>query len=84
MHYATNITIGLVLCWTIAFFLLNLFDCGTHFADNWGSIENVITQCIDESKMNKAWAGSDFGIDLVIFLMPIPAVCTRNSFKSCH
>jgi hypothetical protein len=74
ISYATMIMIVLVVCWMTAFFLVNVFGCGDHFSDNWGNDELVITQCFNVIAMNEGCAASDFGMDLIILLLPIRAV----------
>lgn len=60
--------------WMMAFFFAYLFMCKTHFGAFWTSEQAVITHCGRITTTFLSFAVSDFAVDLVIFLLPIPMV----------
>ena len=67
--------LAVVGCWTTAFFLGVLFECGTRFENLWSTLLNLITHCVDEEIFFKAFAVSDVIIDGLILATPCPIVC---------
>lgn len=78
MGVVTSILIVLVIAWSIAFFFVNLFECGVDFTLNWKSSAAQEFNCINEEKMNQGFMFSDFIMDVMIFILPMHAVCTHS------
>ena len=70
---ATKVSVAIVIMWTVAFFLAEIFKCGPHVSDNWGPLIDV-TQCADPDKLLNGLFVSDFLTDLLVLLLPIPIV----------
>ncbi|KAJ2985496.1 hypothetical protein NUW58_g5497 [Xylaria curta] len=68
-------TIAIVFSWMIALFFAELFQCSTKFWANWGTTNDIRTQCTMTTKIVFAVCLTDFLIDLVVFTIPIPLVC---------
>lgn len=67
------LTVVIVL-WGCGFFFSWLFGCGTHFDYYWTSQENQLKCPADLAKINLSLAISNFLIDCIIMLFPIPLV----------
>jgi hypothetical protein len=65
---------GLIVVWGCGFFFGWLFGCGTHFDYYWTSQENQLKCPADLAKINLSLAISNFLIDCIIMLFPIPLV----------
>ena len=65
--------ISLVTLWTLSFFFLQLFDCGTHFNVNWGRVSDL-QKCLGSFKQLLAFPISDVVIDILIMILPLPLV----------
>ena len=69
--------IGLIIIWTIAFFLAYLLQC-LPISESWNSLHPAPGHCIDGSMMYQAEAWSDIFTDLMILSMPLPWVGTLS------
>lgn len=74
VNFSTIIVITAEILWIITFSIYNILQCGFHLNRNWEAGANIIAQCFYVFTGNQIWAGSDFSLDLIIFLMPIPVV----------
>ena len=70
----SQLTIGIVILWILAFTITIAAACGTHFAANWASLLTLKEECVDTFRMLLAYSISDVIVDLVIIVMPIPLV----------
>lgn len=74
--------VGLCICWGISFFFGLLFVCKTNFWAFWASIATLKAHC-GQILNHQFWlAISDFVIDVIIFLIPIPLVRTTPPIKA--
>ncbi|KAM3421340.1 hypothetical protein BST61_g1737 [Cercospora zeina] len=64
--------IGIVASWTVAFFFGLLFDCGTHFSANWGSLGEIAERCPFGFLPTVVYTILDACLDLFVLLLPIP------------
>jgi len=71
MSIMTGFLILITVVWSIAFFFVNLFECGTNFTLNWQASAAQAADCINEQLMNQAYIYSDFILDVLIFIMPM-------------
>jgi len=79
LNLATITMITIVTLWTIAFFFVNLLECGTKLSINWKATQLQANElCIDEEKMNEGNIFSDFILDVIILLMPLPTIWNLN------
>lgn len=62
--------IGVVVSWTIAFFFANVFACGTHPSNFWGTITVINTKCVKTRNLAVGFAMSDAIVDVAIILIP--------------
>lgn len=67
------ILIALVVLWTLGFFLVQVFDCRTHFSTNWGTLAEL-QKCLSTFHQRLAYSISDVIIDVFIFLFPVPLI----------
>ncbi|GKZ60367.1 hypothetical protein AnigIFM49718_006709 [Aspergillus niger] len=77
-HSVTMCMIVLVSVWTVAFGVGTIFICGAHPVNAWGTIAVVTTECSLQVPIVEGYAISDFIMDVIIWLLPLPRVS-----KSC-
>ena len=77
--WATKLAIAVVVLWTVAFFFGFIFDCGTHFSSNWGSVEDEIVNCGDSTNLDNGLVVSDLITDVIILCLPLPVVNTATT-----
>ncbi|KAG8527122.1 uncharacterized protein KY384_008551 [Bacidia gigantensis] len=65
--------ITLVVLWTLGFFLVQVFDCGTRFYVNWGRLSDL-QKCLSSFKQLLACSISDVIIDIFILILPMPLI----------
>ena len=65
----------LVIAWTVSFFFLFVFYCGTKPWKEWSTVLDIITYCPNAINDQMALGISDSIMDVVIITMPIPEVC---------
>ena len=70
----TKIMIGLVCIWTISFFFVVMFQCGTKFFALWSNLFNNFTYCLDDLVFLKSNSISDIVTDVLILAIPAPMV----------
>lgn len=71
---ASGAVIALTVAWGFSFFFAILFSCGPHIDAQWGPTEERHGLCID---ILLVWIGfgiSDFILDIIMLVMPIPTV----------
>ena len=64
----------LIVLWTITFFFLFLFYCGSHVSKEWSTVVDLITYCPHGLDRQTALGISDSIMDVFIIGLPIPAV----------
>jgi hypothetical protein len=64
----------LIAIWGWSFFFVTLFGCGTHFDYYWTSQANQLKCPADLEAVNLSLAFSNFLLDTIIFIFPIPLV----------
>lgn len=69
-----HIMMVLVVLWAGGFMLSHVFGCGTDFYAQWSSPYVQITHCINNFLQLYALAMSDFIMDCLIILIPVPLV----------
>jgi hypothetical protein len=76
LYWAINILIVLTVAWIIAFFFALFFMCDTRFYLLWGPYYKLAMLCSngDALLIDQALAISDFGFDVIIFVLPLPKV----------
>ena len=81
----------LVVSWTIAFFFVFLFYCGSRPWEEWSTVMNIITYCPHALDDQMALGISDSIMDVVIIALPVPAVffkvltlCTGSHLVDCR
>ena len=65
---------AIVVTWSVGFFFAYLFACRGHFAAWWGPIIDITSKCGQAFLMLYILAISDFIIDAIIILLPLPMV----------
>lgn len=75
-HTTLLLLIGLLSVWTIAFFFVMLFMCGSTFSNLWGNYLNLHTLCSNGNALliDEAFSISDFCLDVIVFILPLPKV----------
>lgn len=76
--WASRACLGIVIAWTVAFLFASIFYCGTHFDAQWGSFNDQAVFCPDSLQVQFGLAVTDFATDVLIILLPIPAIMQLN------
>ena len=74
VNAALHALTALIVVWGCGFFFGWLFGCGTHFDYYWTSQENQLKCPADLAKINLSLAISNFLIDCIIIVFPIPLI----------
>lgn len=69
------VVIGVIILWSLAFFIAIAAACGNHFEANWASLGVLKQECVDTFRMLLTYTITDVAVDLVIIAIPIPLVC---------
>ncbi|KUJ19154.1 uncharacterized protein LY89DRAFT_780163 [Mollisia scopiformis] len=72
--WASSIICGVIVAWTIAFFFVFLFYCGTHIEKEWSTVVEIIEYCPNALNDQIAIGVSDAIVDIAILLIPIPMI----------
>lgn len=76
-NWISYIYISIVTVWMVGFFLQLIFSCGSRFDLQWSLLsEEVEKYCINATPARLALAVSDFILDVLIIILPLPMVCT--------
>ena len=67
--------VGIIIVWSIIFFLATVFQCGTNWSLNWAPITLFLTECSNTLNMLTVFTATDIITDVIIIAMPIPMVC---------
>ena len=69
---ATDVLIGFVVAWTLAFFLTEIFNCGVRPQVQWNyrSSEEKSSECVNNSFLLLWFAITDVIGDIIILAMP--------------
>ena len=72
--------IAIVIAWTLTFAIASLTACGRHIDYLWGSgsPEAEMTACVNTLDLNLLLAVTDFAIDLVLLVLPMPWVSAEE------
>ena len=70
----TIVVNSIIVVWTIGFFSATLLACKGNFAAWWTSQKTITSECVKTVKLEYALAVSDFLIDVIVFILPIPMV----------
>lgn len=62
----------LIIAWTITFFFLFLFYCGSHISKQWSTVVDVMKYCPNGLDDQLALGISDSIMDVFIIAMPMP------------
>lgn len=63
--------IAIVCVWTLSFFLSILFECGTNYWSLWSTLDNLLTHCVNDTIIFKAFSISDVITDGLILSLPL-------------
>lgn len=72
----TRGTIVLIVAWTIAFTFGFIFKCGAHPSYAWAPVAVVAEKCHVQTTLSEAYAVSDLILDVWIWSLPLPKVCS--------
>ena len=72
--------IAIVCVWTLSFFLSILFECGTNYSFLWSTLDNLLTHCVNDTIIFKAFSISDVLTDGLILSLPLYWVWRVHSF----
>ena len=84
LSISTTIMGILIVLWTITFFFLFLFYCGSHVSKEWSTVVDLITYCPHGLDDQRALGISDSIMDVFIIGLPIPAVNLRFSIPNVN
>jgi hypothetical protein len=65
-----------MIIWTLTFFFLFLFGCGTKIYLHWAPLADVQDQCVNPLAPELGLVISDLITDLMILVLPLPIVCS--------
>ena len=71
---ATITVLLLISLWTVIFFFILLFACGTHFSGFWTTLIAHEMDCAGSNVKQMALSITDFVIDILIIILPLPIV----------
>ncbi|KAH7094515.1 hypothetical protein FB567DRAFT_556105 [Paraphoma chrysanthemicola] len=74
--------VTLTVCWMLAFFLGDIFDCRLNFAANWGSLASIAENCPFGFEATIAFTISDAAFDICILLLPLPWIMRLHMPKA--
>lgn len=64
-----------VFLWSIAYILIDIFDCGSHLDANWGTFEELLAYCTTIGFTSEyGFVISDFLLDVLVISLPLPLV----------
>ena len=66
--------ISLTTVWAVAFIIAYVTACGTHPAAAWESQMSYLQYCIRSLQFEEAYAISDFILDVIVLILPLPLV----------
>lgn len=66
--------IGIMLAWTMAFFLTNIFECGLNFWAIWGTTMQLMENCVDTMQVVLWFCITDFVTNLLVIAIPVPLI----------
>lgn len=69
----TVAVIVLIVLWTLSFVFAFLFSCGSDISAHW-NVADLRSKCDKRLDAENGLAISDFLIDVIVFLLPIPRV----------
>ena len=72
-----NLTWGLIaviITWIIGFFFAYVFICKGHPSYYWLSLADETAYCVNSTNLHLGYAISDFLLDFIILLFPMPLV----------
>jgi hypothetical protein len=75
-NITTMVLFVIIMLWTATFFILDLFACGTHIDAAWTGVASYLKYCHIATAFEEALAISDFILDVIILLVPLPKVST--------
>lgn len=78
---STMVLFVVVMLWTAVFFILDVFVCGTHVDAAWTGVKSYLKYCHIATAFEEGVAISDFLLDLIILLVPIPKVRLQDRLK---
>ena len=73
-HLASGFLIVLIWIWGVAYFFSFLFICPGHPTAYWTTLRTEKEFCINTVLLHNAYGVSDFVLDVLIILLPIPLV----------
>ncbi|KUI66118.1 hypothetical protein VM1G_01381 [Cytospora mali] len=68
----------LVLAWMMGFFFAFMFQCGTHVSYQWAVPSLDMAKCPHQTPLNSSLCISDFIMDVIILLIPVPLILRLN------
>ena len=75
-----SIFIGISVLWTIAMLIMNGLQCGSNISALWTTDINIYLEyCVYVFPFETGFAISNFLLDLLIILLPVPKVCPLRS-----
>ena len=74
--------IVIVVMWTVSFFFALLFACKGNWSAWWGSVLDLATKCVQTLQLELALVVSDFIVDVLIMIVPIPMVRSPDRITS--
>lgn len=69
-----KILLGVTAAWTLTFFFTHLFSCGKEITALWGPLKDTIRFCKNTLSMENGFGISDFVLDFLVLILPIPKV----------
>ena len=71
----------LVVSWTLAFTVAFFFMCRTEFSVIWSTLDDTIMKCVNTATLTVGFVFSDFIMDVLILVLPIPKVSDLVKYR---
>lgn len=73
-----------MVAWVISFVVFYSLSCGSHLSALWGGDLSFVEYCVKlTEKFEEAYAISDFILDSLVLLVPLPSV-SRSTFPKAR
>ncbi|RAH82874.1 hypothetical protein BO86DRAFT_447469 [Aspergillus japonicus CBS 114.51] len=77
-HTVTMFMIALVTVWTLVFGVCAIFLCGSRPEHAWATVAVIAEKCSLQLPLLEGYAISDFIMDIIIWLLPLPRIWSLN------
>ncbi|KAF2233660.1 hypothetical protein EV356DRAFT_567901 [Viridothelium virens] len=82
----TTVSVVVTVLWTLVFFFIFLFSCGSHISAHWGSLQDLTTYCWATYAPEEGLVISDLITDVAVLSLPFPMLWNLHmtSFRKLY